>query len=129
MFANSSRRHRTWYCNLPPSLLSALVHSRLKSCEYMIATRKLNVASVSEIITNSADSSSPSISRCSSSYEVISRTSSMAKGAKRVEQLIKIDLAVLPAASLYALYCLRANAPSLCCSLTGEFLLQQRYSS
>lgn len=26
----------------------------------------------------------------------------MAKGAKRVEQLIKIDLAVLPAASLYA---------------------------
>ena len=62
----------------------------------MIATRKLNVASVSEMIMKSADNSSPSLSRCSSSNEVISKTSSIAKGANLVEQLIKIDLAVFP---------------------------------
>ena len=96
LFANSSSKQRTWYFSLPPSFVSARVQSKLKSCEYIIATKKLNVASVSEIMTNKADSSSPSLSKPNSSYLVISNTSSIANGANRVEQEIKIDFAVLP---------------------------------
>jgi hypothetical protein len=47
-------------------------------------------------MTNKADSSSPSLSKPNSSYLVISNTSSIANGANRVEQEIKIDFAVLP---------------------------------
>ena len=62
----------------------------------MIDTTKLNVASVSEIITNIAVFCSPSVSSSRSSYSIRSRSSLMSNGANLAPQLIRIDLAVLP---------------------------------
>ena len=69
IFANSSSKQRTCIGSLPdPSgLLSALVHSKLNICVYIIDTKKLNVSSVSGTITNRAVSSSPSLSSSISS--------------------------------------------------------------
>ena len=66
---------------------------------------KLNVESVSGIIINNAVFLSPILSNSSSSYESKSLNSLISKGASLAPQDIKIDLAVLPAASFYFLYC------------------------
>lgn len=58
--------------------------------------RKLNVPSVSDMIRNKAVFRSPMVSRASSSYFVISLTSSISKRASRAPQEIRIDLAVFP---------------------------------
>ena len=65
IFANSSIRQPR--VSNRPRLLSAFVHSKLNNCEYIIATRKLKVSSVSEIMMNRAVSLSPIVSRCISS--------------------------------------------------------------
>ena len=70
----------------------------------MIATIKLKVSSVSLIMTNMAVFWSPSMSSSISSYRVSSRSSAISNGANLAPQLIKIDLAVFPAASLYLRY-------------------------
>ena len=70
---------------------------------------KLKVVSVSLMIINSAVSLSPSLSSSSSSSDSISFNSSISKGANLAPQEINIDFAVLPAASLYFLYCLTAK--------------------
>ena len=75
----------------------------------MIDTTKLNVSSVSEIITNKAVLRSPSLSSSSSSSIIKSLSSCISKGANLAPQLIRMDLAVFPAASLYFLYCLTAK--------------------
>lgn len=67
MFANSSSKHRTLIGSLPLYTSSALSQSRLNNCEYMILTMKLNVVSVSEIMTNNAVFFSPKVSSSSSS--------------------------------------------------------------
>ena len=59
-------------------------------------TIKLNVASVSEIITNNAVFCSPMVSSSSSSYSVSSRSSLMSKGASLAPQEIRMDFAVFP---------------------------------
>lgn len=45
---------------------------------------------------------------------MISRNYGMSNGGKRAQQLIKIDLAVLPLAKRYFLYCLTAKQSGLC---------------
>ena len=65
----------------------------------MIDTTKLNVASVSEIMTNKAVFCSPSVSSSRSSYSIRSRSSLISNGANLAPQLIRIDLAVLPVAT------------------------------
>ena len=72
---------------------------------------KLNVASVSGTIINSAvfRPELPSVCKFSSSSFSKLRTAGMLSGASRVAQEIKILLAVLPAAHLYALYCFTAT--------------------
>lgn len=62
----------------------------------MIDTTKLNVASVSEIMTNNAVFCSPSVSSSSSSYSIRSRSSLISNGANLAPQLISMDLAVFP---------------------------------
>ena len=59
MLANSSSRQRTCTGSLPPYTSSALSHSRLNICVYIMATMKLNVSLVSDMMTNSADLLSP----------------------------------------------------------------------
>lgn len=59
-------------------------------------TIKLNVASVSEIITNNAVFCSPMVSSSSSSYSVSSRSSLISKGASLAPQEIRMDFAVFP---------------------------------
>lgn len=66
-----------------------------------MATTKLNVSSVSEIITNKAVFLSPKVSKSSSSSFVSSLSSSISKGASLAPQEIRIDFAVFPAANLY----------------------------
>ena len=69
----------------------------------------MKVLSVSLMMRNSAVFRSPRVSSSSSSYMVISRSSWISKGARRAPQEILIDLAVLPAANLYFLYCRTAK--------------------
>ena len=71
---------------------------------YIIATRKLNVSSVSEMITNIAVFSSPRASSSISSYSVRSRSSFISNGASRAPQEIRMDLAVLPVAICQGLF-------------------------
>ena len=96
LLGKSSYRILTWIGNLPPYLSSALSHNRLNSCEYIIETTKLNVSSVSEIITNKAVFLSPKVSKSSSSSFISSLSSSISKGASLAPQEIRIDLAVFP---------------------------------
>ena len=67
-----------------------------KLSDELIDTTKLNVASVSEIMTNNAVFSSPRVSSSSSSYSIRSRSSLISNGANLAPQLIKIDFAVFP---------------------------------
>ena len=120
MFANSSRSSRTWYGSLPPCSSSALSQSKLNSCVYRIDTTKLKVSSVSEIITNIAVRWSPSISSSISSYAIRSRSSLMSNGASLAPQEIRMDFAVLPAASLYFLYCRTAKCSGLAFSKSSN---------
>ena len=53
--------------NLSAYLSSALSQSKLNNCEYIIDTTKLNVSSVSEIMTNKAFFLSFNVSRSNSS--------------------------------------------------------------
>ena len=62
----------------------------------MIDTTKLNVASVSEIMTNKAVFFSPRVSSSKSSVSISSRSSLMSKGESLAPQLISMLLAVLP---------------------------------
>lgn len=62
----------------------------------MIDTTKLNVSSVSEIITNRAVFLSPHKSSSNSSYLIKSRSSLISNGVSLAPQLIKIDFAVFP---------------------------------
>lgn len=66
--------------------------------------QEIKVGSVSLIMRNRAVFLSPTVSSDSSSYMVISRTSSISKGARRAPQLTRIDFKVLPAASLNLAY-------------------------
>ena len=109
IFANSSSKHLTCIGSLPPYSSSALSQSKLNSCEYIIDTTKLNVSSVSEMITNKAVFLSPVLSSSNSSSLIKFLNSFMSNGASLAPQEIRIDLAVLPAASLYFLYCLTAK--------------------
>ena len=70
---------------------------------------KLNVESLSGIIANKAVFLSPICSNSISSYLVSDASSSKLKAASLTPTEIKIDLAVLPAACLYILYCLSAK--------------------
>ena len=85
-----------------------------------MATIKLKVSSVSEIMTKSAVFLSPNVSSSSSSYSVSSRSSAMSNGASLAPHEIKIDFAVFPAASLYFLYCLTAKCSGLFCSSSSK---------
>ena len=67
-----------------------------KLSDELIDTTKLNVASVSEIMTNNAVFSSPRVSSSSSSYSIRSRSSLISNDANLAPQLIKIDFAVFP---------------------------------
>ena len=96
IFATSSSRQRTCMGSLPPYTSSALSHKRLKSCVYIMATMKLKVSSVSEIMTKRAVFLSPNVSSFKSSVSMSSLSSRMSNGAKRAPHEIKIDLAVLP---------------------------------
>ena len=62
-------------------------------------SRRTNVASVSEIMTNKAVFFSPRVSSSKSSVSISSRSSLMSKGESLAPQLIKIDFAVLPVAA------------------------------
>ena len=75
-----------------------------KLSDELIDTTKLNVASVSEIMTNNAVFSSPRVSSSSSSYSIRSRSSLISNGANLAPQLIKIDFAVFPDASCQGLF-------------------------
>ena len=99
ILANSSQMHLTCIGSFPLYLLSALSHRRLKSCEYMIAARKLKVSSVSDMMMKSAVSLSPVRSSSISSYAVSSRSSAMSKGASLAAHEIRMDFEVLPAAT------------------------------
>ena len=70
----------------------------------MIDTTKLNVASVSEIITNNAVFSSPRVSSSSSSYSIRSRSSLISNGASLAPQLTRMDLAVFPETNCQGLF-------------------------
>ena len=122
ILANSSSKQRTWCFNfpLPSGLLSAFVQSKLNIWVYNIATRKLKVASVSEMMMKRAVFRSPILSSCISSYAVISKTELIEKQESLAEHEIKMDFAVLPAASLYALYCFTAKLPIDICSFVGD---------
>ncbi len=61
--------------------------------------RKLNVASVSDMIRNNAVLLSPSVSSSSSSYAVISLSSFISKGASLAPQETNILFAVFPDAT------------------------------
>ena len=61
-----------------------------------MATIKLKVSSVSEIMTKSAVFLSPNVSSSSSSSSVNSRSSAMSKGASLAPQDMRIDFAVFP---------------------------------
>ena len=65
---------------------------------------------------------SPKVSSSSSSYSVISLSSLISKGDNLAPQLINIDLAVLPAACLYFLYCLTAKWPSSLLSKSSNII-------
>ena len=65
---------------------------------------KLNVASVSEIMTNNAVFSSHRVSSSSSSYSIRSRSSLISNGANLAPQLIKIDFAVFPETKCQGLF-------------------------
>lgn len=67
IFANSSSSQRTWIGSLPSYTSSARSHSKLNNCVYIMDTTKLNVSSVSEMMTNNAVFLSPSISSSNSS--------------------------------------------------------------
>ena len=69
-----------------------------------MATIKLKVSSVSEIMTKSAVFLSPNVSSSSSSYSVRSRSSLMSKGASLAPQEIRIDFAVLPETKCQGLF-------------------------
>ena len=86
----------------------------------MIATTKLNVSSVSLMMTNMAVLWSPIISSSISSYDIISLSSWMSNGASLAPQEIKIDFAVLPAASLYLRYCLTAKCSGFSASSSSN---------
>ena len=96
MFVNSSKIHLTCTGSFPWYSSSAIVQSRLKSCVYMIDTKKLRESSVSEIMTNNAIFLLPMSPKSSSSYAVISLTSLMSNGASLAPQETRILLAVLP---------------------------------
>ena len=66
--------------------------------------RKLKVESVSDIMRNSAVFLSPSVSSCSSSYIVRSRSSWMSKGANLAPQEMRMDFAVLPETNCQGLF-------------------------
>ena len=110
--------------NRPPNSLSARSHMILKSCEYIRATMKLKLSSVSDIMTNKAVFSlmissffvlglnflyPPSLSSSSSSSLISSRTSVMSNGESLAPQDTNILLAVLPARNLTFLYCRNAK--------------------
>ena len=67
---------------------------------YTIEIRKLKVESVSDMMRNKAVFLSPSVSNSNSSYMVRSRSSWMSNGASLAPQEMRMDFAVLPAASL-----------------------------
>ena len=69
-----------------------------------MATIKLKVSSVSEIMTKSAVFLSPNVSSSSSSYSVRSRSSLMSNGASLAPQEIRIDFAVLPETKCQGLF-------------------------
>ena len=109
MFAASSMRHLTCSRSLPPYTSSAFSQRQLNICVYIILRRKFRLPSVSDIMRYSMVFLSPILSSSSSSYIVISRTSAISKGASLAAAEMRIDFAVLPAASLYFLYCLTAK--------------------
>lgn len=67
-------------------------------------TTKLNVSSVSEIITKSADFLSPNVSSSSSSSLIRSLSSLISKGASLAPHEIRIDFAVFPVATCQGLF-------------------------
>lgn len=69
-----------------------------------MATMKLNVSSVSEIMTKRAVFLSPNVSSSKSSVSISSRSSLMSKDANLAPHEIKIDLAVLPETSCQGLF-------------------------
>ena len=73
-------------------------------CEYIIAAKKLNVESKSEIIKNRAIFFSPNSSKCSVSRLVKFATLSMLKTLKRTPADMIIDMAVLPETSCQGLF-------------------------
>ena len=109
MLATSSSRQRTWIGSLPPYSSSALVQSRLKSCDTIIAVTKSKVGSVSLVMMNSAVFLSPKVSSSNSSLSISSRSSRMSKGANLAPQEMRIEERVLPADSRNFLYCLTAK--------------------
>ena len=66
--------------------------------------RKLKVESVSDMMRNNAVFLSPSVSSCSSSYIVRSRSSWMSKGASLAPQEMRMDFAVLPETNCQGLF-------------------------
>lgn len=66
--------------------------------------RKLKVPSVSDIIKNRAVFSSPNVSSSNSSYDVISLSSLISKGANLAPHETRIDLAVLPETKCQGLF-------------------------
>ena len=83
---------------------SAIVQNRLKSCVYMIDTKKLRESSVSEMMTNNAVFLLPMSPKSSSSYAVISLTSLISNGASLAPQETRILLAVLPETNCQGLF-------------------------
>ena len=87
-------------CNFISAMMSSTFslpnskHPAWKACQPFYA--KLNVSSVSLMMTNMAVLWSPIISSSISSYDMISRSSWISNGESLAPQEIKIDFAVLP---------------------------------
>ena len=103
MFANSSSRQRTCTGSLPPYLKFAVSYSVSNSCVYIIAAKKLNVASEDGMITNSAVFLSPRVSRWILSVKVRFPTSGRLNACSRTAAEIRIDFAVSAGAFLKSL--------------------------
>ena len=76
------------------------LHAQVASSEKKLKVIQKELATVSLMMRNNAVFLSPSVSSCSSSYIVRSRSSWMSKGANLAPQEMRMDFAVLPAASL-----------------------------
>lgn len=86
-------------------------------------TIKLNVASVSEIITNNAVFCSPIVSSSSSSYSVSSRSSLISKGASLAPQEIRMDFAVFPETSCQGLFIKKISNSIICCTMLVVYVI------